>query len=53
MNYTKHTWVTGEKITAPLLNRIEEGIKEMADTAFTEATDAECDALFIDFLDTN
>ena len=50
MSFIKHTWVTGELVTAALLNRMEEGIDEISQSD-TDATFAQCDALFDDFLD--
>lgn len=50
MNYDKHVWVTGEIVTAPLLNRMEEGI-EAVSQAQEEASSTDCDELFVDFLE--
>lgn len=51
MSYVKHTWQNGEVLTAALMNRIEDEL-ELLDTNSTEmATDADCDALFDDFLE--
>ena len=49
MSFIKHVWVTGETITAALLNRIENAIDELSQ-GDTDATSADCDALFDDFL---
>lgn len=49
MSFIKHTWVTGETITATLLNRIEDAIDTLS-RGDADATDADCDALFDDFL---
>lgn len=49
MSYIKHLWVTGETITATLLNHIEDGIFALSQSD-SDATDADCDALFDDFL---
>lgn len=50
MSFIKHTWVTGETITAVLLNRIEDAIEELSQSD-TDATSADCDALFDGFLE--
>lgn len=50
MSFIKHTWVTGETITATLLNRLEDAIDELSQ-GDSEATSADCDALFDDFLE--
>lgn len=50
MIYNKHVWVTGEIVTAPLLNRMEEGI-EAVSQAQEEASSTDCDELFVDFLE--
>ena len=50
MAFIKHNWVTGELVTAALLNRMEEGISEISQGDI-DATQAECDALFENFLD--
>lgn len=52
MNFVKHTWVNGEVITAPLLNRIEDALVALSQDQ-SIATDADCDALFDDFLEDN
>ena len=49
MSFVKHNWVTGETITASLLNRIEDAIDELS-RGDTDATDSDCDALFDNFL---
>lgn len=49
MNFIKHIWVTGELVTAVLLNRIEDALDELSQ-GDTEATDADCDELFDNFL---
>lgn len=49
-NFIKHTWVTGEQVTASLLNRIENGIAALYESTQEMATDADCDALFENFL---
>ena len=49
MSFIKHTWVTGELVTAVLLNRIEDAIDTLS-RSDADATDADCDALFDDFL---
>lgn len=49
MNFIKHTWVTGEIIKATLLNRIEDAIDTLS-RSDADATDADCDALFDNFL---
>ena len=54
MSFIKHTWVTGERITPSLLNRIEDAIEELFDSGggnIDYATDADCDALFDGFLE--
>lgn len=51
MSFIKHTWVTGEQVTAALLNRIENAIDELFNSSQTLATDADCDALFDNFLE--
>ena len=51
MSFVKHTWVTGERVTAALLNRIEDALHELFNTNQTLATDADCDALFDHFLE--
>lgn len=54
MNFNKHTWVTGERVTPALLNRLEDAIEELYDGgggSMDIATDADCDALFDDFLE--
>ena len=50
MSYNKHVWVTGEIVTAILLNRMEEGIEEIS-RAQEEASSTDCDELFVDFLE--
>ena len=50
MNFIKHLWVTGELVTAALLNRIEDAIDELSQ-GDTDATDADCDELFDGFLE--
>ena len=49
MSFIKHTWVTGETITASLLNRIETAVDELFQNTVEEATDADCDELIADF----
>jgi hypothetical protein len=49
MSFIKHTWVTGETITATLLNRIENAIKELYDNNMELATDTDCDELISEF----
>lgn len=49
MSFIKHVWTTGELVTAVLLNRIEDAIDELSQ-GDTEATDADCDELFENFL---
>lgn len=49
MSYIKHVWVTGETITATLLNHIEDAIYTLSQSD-SDATNADCDALFDDFL---
>ena len=53
MSFVKHTWVKGELITPALFNRIEDAIEELYQTGGggDMATDADCDALFDDFLE--
>lgn len=55
MSFVKHTWVKGELVTPALLNRIENAIEELYDGeaggTVEEATDAEIDALFDNFLE--
>lgn len=50
MNFIKHIWVTGEEITAVLLNRIEDAIDILSQND-SDATSADCDALFDNFLE--
>ncbi len=50
MNFIKHVWVNGEVLTANLMNRIENAIAELAQ-GDSDATDADCDALFDGFLE--
>ena len=50
MNFIKHNWVTGETITATLLNRIEDAIEDLSQSD-SDATSADCDALFEGFLE--
>lgn len=50
MSFVKHTWVNGEVLTAQLMNRIENAIEELSQDD-SEATDADCDALFDGFLE--
>ncbi len=50
MNFVKHIWVTGETITAVLLNRIEDAIDTLSQSD-EDATSADCDALFEGFLE--
>ena len=50
MNFIKHNWVTGETITAVLLNRIEDAIESLSQSD-SDATSADCDALFDGFLE--
>lgn len=49
MSFIRHQWVTGETITAVLLNRIEDAIESLS-RSDSDATSADCDALFDDFL---
>ena len=55
MNFTKHTWTTGETVTAALLNRIENAVYELSQVDNTEATSQQainlCDSLFEHFLE--
>ena len=51
MSFIKHHWVNGEKLTAAQLNRIEDAIEELFDNEIDIATEADCDALFEDFLE--
>lgn len=54
MSFNKHNWVNGEKVTASLMNRIEDAIEELYDGgggSMDIATDADCDALFDNFLE--
>jgi hypothetical protein len=55
INFNKHEWITGQTITAQLLNRLENAIYELCQQDMTEATEAQadalCDSLFEDFLD--
>lgn len=50
MSYNKHNWVTGETITAQKLNHIEDEL-ELLSQSDSDATDADCDALFDGFLE--
>ncbi len=52
MNFIKHTWATGELVTAVLLNRLEDAI-DFLFQGDSDATDADCDELFDDFLKDN
>lgn len=45
MSFVQHTWVTGETVTATLLNRIEQGI---ADLEYEVATDSDIESIFED-----
>lgn len=51
MNFVKHNWVNGEFLNAILMNRIEDELEFLHDNANEMATDADCDALFDDFLE--
>lgn len=51
MAYVKHTWKTGEVLTASLMNHIEDELEELDENSMEMATDADCDALFDDFLE--
>lgn len=51
MSFIKHHWVNGEKLTAAQLNRIEDGIEELYENEVEIATDADCDELFVNFLE--
>ena len=48
-NFNKHTWVTGELVTAALLNRIEDAIDTLFNNSMEYATDADCDELISEF----
>ena len=50
MNFIKHNWVTGETITATLLNRIEDAVDYLFKSDY-DATISDCDALFEGFLE--
>lgn len=50
MSFVKHTWTTGETITAALMNRIENAIEEL-EMGDEDATPEDCDALFDNFLE--
>lgn len=50
INFIKHVWVTGEVVTAELLNRIEDAIFELSQ-GDSDATDTDCDELFDGFLE--
>ena len=50
MNFIKHRWVTGELVTANLLNRIENAIDYLFKNGQEIATTQDCDSLFTDFL---
>lgn len=49
-SFDKHTWVTGETVTAVLLNRVEDAIDYLYENGQTIADESDCDALFDDFL---
>lgn len=51
MAYVKHNWVNGEVLTASLMNHIEDELEELDQNSAEMATDADCDALFDDFLE--
>ena len=54
MSFVKHTWVSGERVTPALFNRIEDAIEELYEGgggSIDYATDADCDALFDGFLE--
>lgn len=50
-SFIKHTWQTGETLTAALMNRIEDAIETLFNNQIDLATDADCDALFEHFLE--
>ena len=50
MSYVKTNWVKGKQVTPALLNHMEQGIYD-AHQMQAEATIADCDALFDDFLE--
>ena len=51
MSYTKHNWVNGEVIYATYMNHIEDELEELDQNVTEMATDADCDALFENFLE--
>jgi hypothetical protein len=51
MSYVKHNWVNGEVLVASLMNHIEDELEELDQNSNEMATDADCDALFDDFLE--
>lgn len=50
MSYNKKTWTNGDIIYADDLNKFEEALYELSQSD-SDATDADCDALFDDFLE--
>lgn len=51
MSFIKHYWTNGEKMTAAQMNRIEDAIEELFDNEVDIATEADCDELFVNFLE--
>ena len=49
--YNKHNWVNGEILYASLMNHIEDELEQLDNNTNVMATDADCDALFDDFLE--
>ena len=50
MSYNKRVWTNGDILDANALNKFENALYELSQSD-TDATDSECDALFVDFLD--
>lgn len=55
MSFVKHTWTTGESLTAALMNRIENELYDLSQVDNTDATNQQainlCDSLFNGFLE--
>ena len=51
MSFNKHLWVNGEKLTAEKMNRIEDAIEELYENEMDIASTADCDSLFVNFLE--
>ena len=50
MSYIRHHWVNGEVLDAPKMNNIEDQLELLSEESDI-ATDADCDSLFVHFLE--